>query len=70
MRSVYEETAFLIGVERLSEVSFLEKVVVVWKAFNCCEWGMETVQKPRGRGASAIGSYYQRTAEDTAEWED
>jgi hypothetical protein len=28
---------------------------------------MGTVQKPRGRGTPAIGSYYQRTAEDTAD---
>jgi hypothetical protein len=33
-------------------------------------WGMGTVWKPRGRGTSDSGSHYQKTGEDTADWED
>jgi hypothetical protein len=63
----YNKTTSLNCAEKLS---FLEKVVTVWDlAENCCVWGMETFQEPRGTETSTVGSRYQRTVEDTAGWE-
>jgi hypothetical protein len=33
-------------------------------------WGTGTVQERKGGGTSAIGSRYQKTGEDTTDWED
>jgi hypothetical protein len=36
-------------------------------AENCCGSGTGTVQGPRGKVMSAVGSCYQRNGEDTAD---
>jgi hypothetical protein len=46
----------------------IELLVDSWlvsqSAESCCGFGMGTVQEPRGRGMSTVGSHYQKMGED------
>jgi hypothetical protein len=45
------------------------KLVSEWIMLAAGSWGTGTVREPRGRGTSPVGSRYQKTGEDTADWE-
>jgi hypothetical protein len=55
-------TQLVRGLLRFSRCELLS-----WETVS---WGMATVREPRRRGTSAVGSPYQKTGEDTADWKD